>query len=138
MENASKALMMAGGVLLAIALLSLMVYIFKVMAMNSANIYSEYDNADINQFNQKFLNFEGKTDLLAQDIVTAINYAKDNDKTKAMPVNIIVKLDGTKINDYDTGNFMINNIKKKFTCEKARNSDYTELGVLKEIRFITN
>lgn len=138
MENASKALMMAGGVLLAIALLSLMVYIFRVMALNSANIYNEYDKADINQFNQKFLNFEGKTDLLAQDIVTAINYAKDNDKTKTMPVSVIVKLDGTKVNDYDTGNFMINNIKQKYTCEKSRNSDYTELGVLKEIRFITN
>lgn len=138
MENASKALMMAGGVLLAIALLSFMMYIFKVMALNSANIYNEYDTADINQFNQKFLNFEGKTDLLAQDIVTAINYANDNDRTGAMPVHVTVKLDGTSVNNYNTGVFIINHIKKKYTCENTRNSDYTELGILQEIRFITN
>ena len=39
MENASKALLIAGGVLIAILLLTLFSYLFRQMASSTSNIY---------------------------------------------------------------------------------------------------
>ena len=52
MENASKALIIAGGVLIAIFLLTLFTYLFSHMAESTSGIYSMLDQAEISEFNQ--------------------------------------------------------------------------------------
>ena len=44
MENASKALLMAGGVLIGITLLSMMVYFFSSSARNCNQLWGTYDS----------------------------------------------------------------------------------------------
>ena len=68
MENASKALIMAGGVLLAMLLLSLGTYLFKNMGVSSSNVYSKLEESDITEFNQQFLNYDDRgTYVIGQD-----------------------------------------------------------------------
>ena len=96
MEYVSKALIIAGGFLLSILFMTLMMFIFRTMADNASNFYPEINESDITSFNQKFFNFKEKTDrgkeLVMQDIITIANLAKDNNQKGKMPVKVSVKL----------------------------------------------
>lgn len=93
MENASKALVIAGSILIAMLVLGVGIYLFATYS----EIGTEYGQAlAINQtmkFNEKFYNFENRTDITAQEIVTlaqfAINY-NNPDNPPTVPVEIVV------------------------------------------------
>lgn len=78
MENASKALIMAAGVLIGLLILSLAVYLFATFGATSAELHKENDASRINQFNTQFTQYEGKSDITIYDVVTVANLAKDN------------------------------------------------------------
>lgn len=80
MENASQALLIAAGVLIGVLILSLGVYLFSVFGGHAANIQSEIDAREIAQFNERFLKYNGRTDLTVQDIITVRNYALESNK----------------------------------------------------------
>ena len=89
MENASKALIMAGGVLLGVLLISLAVYLFSSYAEYSSNAYERMEAAQIEQFNTQFLKYynpAAATDsslaikCTAHDIISLANLAKQNNK----------------------------------------------------------
>lgn len=138
MENAAKALIMAGAVLLAILVLSVMNYIFRDMAGSSSDIYGELEESDITKFNQKFLNYDGRgttTDdegnpinpLNIQDVVTIVNIAKENNKNGKLPVTVIVKVGTEEWQNYtaDVLNKKLKDeIDTKYSCkvEYAANS----------------
>ena len=46
----------------------------------SLRTYRQLEDSKRTEFNQQFLNYNGKTDLTVQDIVTIINLAKDSNK----------------------------------------------------------
>lgn len=60
MENASKALLIAAAALIAILLLSLFAYLMTRMSENTARIHAIMEESTITEFNQQFLNFEGR------------------------------------------------------------------------------
>lgn len=76
MENAAKALIIAGGVLIAILLASLFTYLSRTMADSTEPFYSMMSDNEIAEFNQRFLKYEGRTDLTVQDVATIINLVK--------------------------------------------------------------
>lgn len=78
MENASKALIMAGTILISIMVISLGVYIINMFGEYTAEQEQERANRQIAEFNAQFLKYEGRTDITAQDIVTVANLAKEN------------------------------------------------------------
>lgn len=80
MENASKALIMAGGVLIGILLLSLAVYLFIDFGTTSADINDKNAQQQIVEFNSKFTSYENKNDLTIYDVLTVVGYAKENNK----------------------------------------------------------
>ena len=80
MENASKALIMAAGVLIGILILSLAVYLFATFGAGSAQVHSEIEQDRINQFNAQFTSYEGKEEITIYDIITVANLAKDNNE----------------------------------------------------------
>lgn len=92
MENASKAILIAGGVLLMIMALSFATYIFRSIGESTSEYYEQLEQSDIDQFNQKFTKYEGKNDLTIQDVVSIVNLAKDNNQTEKMPVEVKVIL----------------------------------------------
>ena len=81
MENASKALVMAAGVLIGIMILSLAVYLFATFGATSAEMHGQIEQDRINQFNAQFTSYEGKQDITIYDIITVVNLAKDNNES---------------------------------------------------------
>lgn len=80
MENASKALLMAAGVLIGILVLSLAVY----LAISFSQLYYDIDkqNADqkMAQFNTQYTAYADRTDLTIYDVLTIVSYAKENNQ----------------------------------------------------------
>lgn len=83
MENASKALIIAASVLIAIMVLSLGVYLFSIFGGTSQEITNIITESQISEFNSNFTKYEGKTDIRAQDIVSVANFAIKNNKQNA-------------------------------------------------------
>lgn len=97
MENASKALLMAAGVLIGLLILSLAVYLFANFSSTSNQIHEKIEQDQINQFNAQFTIYQGRNDNTVYDILTVINLAKDNNNSKELMQNEVW-------NDYITVN----------------------------------
>jgi len=130
MENASKALLIAGGVLLLILVLSFATFLIVKIGAQTSEFYKEMDETEIYEFNQKFFNYEGNK-LNIQDVVSIINLAKDTNQRGKVPVTIEVKFNGSHLDleNVDTGGMLateLNNSKTEYTCsvDYADNSNY--------------
>lgn len=77
MENASKALLIAGGVLIAMVIASFGVYLYGVFHSHSENLLAAMSEKEVNEFNAKFQAFENKK-LTANEVVSIINLVRDN------------------------------------------------------------
>ena len=60
MENASKALIMAGEILIGVMILSIGVYLFNLFASYSEERYKRIEDTQIAEFNERFLKFTGQ------------------------------------------------------------------------------
>lgn len=143
MENASKALIMAGGVLIGILILSLAAYLFVDLGSTSAEITAQNAQKQITEFNSKFTVYENYNDITIYDIVSLAAYAKENNKYYKDVENekISVKIDNREIQDNDSAaneKLIEQNIHKdngtlvKFKCEKI---DYNSKGKVNLIAF---
>lgn len=78
MENASKALIMAAGVLIGILILSLAAYLYVDFGSSAAKINSQMEEQQISQFNSKFTSYEGQKGLTIYDVITVASHAREN------------------------------------------------------------
>lgn len=98
MENAAKALLLAGGFLIAILLLTLFNYVFRNMSDSTSDIYTTLDESQISKFNQQFFNYQGRgitegtTPLTIQDVATLINLAQDSKENPNFRADIKIYL----------------------------------------------
>lgn len=88
MENASKALLMAAGVLIGILILALMVTLF----LSAREVSSRHDQVkkteEIEQFNANFTKYVGKNITMHQ-VLTIYNFAKkENNKIKDVKMTL--------------------------------------------------
>lgn len=135
MENASKALLISAGVLLAILLLSLFAYLMRQMGTSTSGIYSTLSQHEISEFNQKFLNYEGRENLSIQDVITIVNLAKDNNEKANRPTIIEVtvdELDWSKKTTEELNDLLKQKIDLTYSCTKVE-TDYSSLLVKKII-----
>lgn len=139
MENASKALIIAGGVLIAVLLLTVFSYLFGKMASSTSSIYETLEKHEIDEFNQQFLNYEGrgitilhKKDennrdvtyynyLKAQDIATLINLAKNSENNSKFKTKVKITLNGVNIATQESSDWLKNNIETgaEYKCESV-------------------
>lgn len=102
MENASKALIIAGGMLIAIMVASLFVYLFVSYSGYAEDMYDKITARQITQANNEYTKYEGSNDNTIYDVVTVINKAKDNNTSlKLSPGDrgyITVKIAGENSN----------------------------------------
>ena len=80
MENASKALLMAAGVLMGVLILSLAVYLFANFRATADEATKLMYEEELAQFNNFYLSYDGKTDLTYYDVWNVVNKAKENNK----------------------------------------------------------
>lgn len=78
MENVSKALIIAGEVLIAVLVLSLAMVVIVKFGKFSANTNKRLFENELNDFNNKFYAFNGRINITADEIASLINYAKEN------------------------------------------------------------
>lgn len=101
MENASKALIMAAGVLIGVLIISLAVYLFVSFGKTSEGIHTQNAKKQIDQFNAKFTSYENNNKLTVHDLITITNFAIENNKYYDNDSNYIVEvfLNNTKLTD---------------------------------------
>ena len=78
MENVSRALIIAGEVLIAVLVLSLAMVVIVKFGKFSANTNKRLSENELNDFNNKFYAFNGRINITADEIASLINYAKEN------------------------------------------------------------
>ncbi len=119
MENTSKALIIAGGILIVILVLTLFAYINTKMGSGTHNLYSRLEDHDITEFNQKFLNYDGNKNLKIQDVVTLINTANNANKNNNIGAQVSVLVNNASYLDKSTdelNKLLMNNADKTYTC----------------------
>ena len=120
MENISKALMIAAGVLISILVISIGVYLF----VNYGNIGSSYDKnmeaIDIQKFNSNFTKFQGRNNITIHEIITLVNFVKQYKEETGIDIKVYLTSDELKDNDnitlienYSTKHFECTNIEDK-------------------------
>lgn len=102
MENASKALIIAGGVLIVILVLTLFAYINTKMGSGTSNLYSRLEDHNITEFNQKFLNYDENNHLRIQEVVSLINMAKNANINNNIGAHVDVLVDNASYLDKTT------------------------------------
>ncbi len=139
MENASKALLIAGGMLLLILVLSFATLLFRRMGSQTSEFYKDMSDTEIYEFNQQFFNYE-RNDLKIQDVISVINLAKDANDRERVPVTIEVNYLGSvlDLNNVDTKRMLSDSInddiktRYKCTVEYSKNSNYVgEITIIK-------
>lgn len=80
MENASKALIMAAGVLIGVLVLSLGVYLFSSFGSTAAQIQKENEDKLLSKFNSQFTVYQGRKDITIYEILELANLASENNK----------------------------------------------------------
>ena len=78
MENVSRALIIAGEVLIAVLVLSLAMVVIVKFGKFSANTNKRLSENELNDFNNKFYAFNGRINITADEIASLINFAKEN------------------------------------------------------------
>ena len=116
MENASKALLMAGGVLIAILILTVVVILFNTYGQLAPTYEKELEENEIKKFNSNFTKFEGREDITIQEIVTLTNFAKQYEEKTETTVEVFFSATDLTEKDED---YLINLIKDNSTISVA-------------------
>ena len=118
MENASKALLMAAGVLIGVLILSLAVFLFASFGGTSARIHDTVQKNQLAKFNTQFTNYETKESVTIYDIISVANLATENNKENQLQ----------KKNTPTTGNDNYITVRLKGKCiEGGENTDIKQL-----------
>lgn len=127
MENASKALLIAGAILLAILLISLGIMIF-TQAQDTVN-NSGMSQAEVQAFNNKFLKYEGT--IKGATAKQLVNEVIANNADSSSP-EIKVTVGGTTIASQSQSGSRTSAIDSKATYEVVLN--YSNNGYVSEIK----
>ena len=98
MENASKALLIAGSVMIGIMLLTLFSYLSSRWAESTASLGSQLNESEVTEFNEKFLKYSERgvvaetEPLSTQEVASLMNLAKDSNESRKIPNNCYSKI----------------------------------------------
>lgn len=78
MENASHALLIAGGVLIGVLILTIGVYLYTMFGDGSASLSDQLTQRQTDEFNAQFYKYENQDTIRIHDIISIANLAKQN------------------------------------------------------------
>lgn len=140
MENASKALLIAGTVLIAILMVSIAVYLFSLYSNQSKEYHATISEIELQKFNSNFDVYVGRSDITAQEIVTVVNLSKEySNQIQIYLENSIIEFTASNTQE----DFIKNNEDKQFKCtlntsELNPNPTYDASGKITKLKFIIN
>lgn len=128
MENATQALIIAGGILFAILTLSLFVYMFNNMAVMQNAKANQEKTEELASWNMQWESYN-KQYLYGLDVLTVINKAEDNNAyyNDSKEYVVTIEVDGIEANH----NSAIKNllmVDKKTTIYTCLGVEYNEYG----------
>ncbi len=133
MENASKALLMAAGVLIGLMIFSLAAYLFTQFGGTSAQIHENIETSQIEEFNSQFTSYQVQDRVTIHDIVSMANLATQNNQYYEFP-----KQTATGNNNYIAVILNGNSIEYGFgTGRDVIEEKYNEL-ISREVNSINN
>lgn len=131
MENASKALMIAAGVFIAVILLSIGVALYNQFNTHAEGYIQQWDSVELNKFNSNFEIYINRKDVTAQEVVTVYNKIKKYED-KGIGITLVVP-GGTKLEtEEDITKFLKDNMQNSFSCSSITYGSY---GQVSEISF---
>ena len=148
MENASKALLIAGAILVSIMIVSLGVLIFTKMG-NSAKEAAQMDEQEVSNFNSKITPYVGKSisgsqvNALIQLVISIDNAAKSSgDTTKSVSIEYPLETGGNNKIELSRGNISgLNNPKRVKTGSGSYynvSASYDSNGLINKIKVTAN
>ena len=120
MENASQSLIIAGGILMAIIVLTVGVYLFVNYSKVSGNYGQLQINKEINKFNTNFTKYLERTDIAAQEIITLKNFVRNYNKQNETDVEVeLLNVSNTMEDVAFIKEYSVNDVGEKiyFECE---------------------
>lgn len=148
MENASKALIIAGGVLIGILVLSLIAYLFIYFGAHTSEVNDIAEQRQLAKYNAQYTVYENNNNLSVYDVVNIINIAHENNlKYKDESENVYnttykvaVYVDGSDkaiVSNTDFSNSIVTLIKSNYTTKyKCSSIKYNNSGKVNEVRII--
>lgn len=143
MENASKALLIAGGILISMLVISIGVYLFASYRGLATSHEQTMQADEIREFNVKFEKFEGREDITIQEIVTLVNFCKQYEEQTEIHNKVILSGQG----DLTTKKDNIISLIQENSIENETNKnkyfkfvkvDYDNDGKINSISFTSN
>ena len=135
MENATKALLLAAGVLITIIVITLGVTLYSTFSNQTRGYSQVISNNQVQKFNSRFIVFLGRKDITALEVVTAINLGKE--------YNVKILLDKevfTNSEDFNSEDFLKSNGDNVYECEIITNAGnknpiFDSEGKIKQLEF---
>jgi|GEM_PF-1899070 hypothetical protein len=129
MENASKALLIAGGVLIAILIVSVLVVTLNIVNSNQRTREKALVTEQLAEFNQKYEAYNKKA-LRGTDIITLMKMAIENNNSASSDnpyyINVIIDLGNKKIQDTSTRTVVLDKDKKVISDKTKRDPNSLE------------
>lgn len=123
MENASKALLIAGGVLVAILILGVLIVTINIVNSNQKTREKTLATEQLAEFNQKYEAYNKKA-LRGTDIITLMKMAIENNNSATSDnpyyINVVIDLGSDKIEDSSTRTVILNKDKKVISDKTER------------------
>lgn len=142
MENASQALIISGGVLIAILILSIGVLLYMQFNRNAETYTTRLDETELQKYNSNFVVYAHRTNVVAQDIITVINIAQQQESWTRVFLknNDITDWSEEQKNDFLEKNILIyhsddNTAENTYSCTSI---DKDENGRVIKITFVKN
>lgn len=128
MENASKALLMAGGILLAMMILALLVYVATSMSSMAGSQDRRIEAKQLEDFNKTYEAYN-KTRMYGTDIITVVNKAIDyNTKLDTDETNYFINIKLELNEDFDTVERKVTESSNGTVTEKTQTKTEKSLG----------
>ena len=121
MENASKALLIAAGVLIGIMILSIAVYLAVTFGQTAAEVNEEIRVNQVAQFNSQFTKYDG-AQVTIHDIITMANIARTNNEEYQLGSSFIgnansfyiTVIKGTTNMELSVDDYLVNNMSQEY------------------------
>lgn len=95
MDNASKALIMAGAILIAVAIVGIGIYIFSSANSMTDDALNQIDALTVTSINSQLQQYEGS--IRGRELKTAINTARSINAQKTLPDGGEIKVNGAAL-----------------------------------------
>lgn len=127
MENASKALMIAAGVFIAIIILSIGVALYNQFSTHAEGYIQQWDSVELNKFNSNFEIYINRKDVTAQEVVTVYNKIKKYED-KGIGITLVVPGETQLETEEDITKFLKDNMQNSFSCSSITYGSYGQVS----------